>query len=135
MKIYAKGFSLIEVLVAMTIFAIGILGLMGMQARALDNFSDSKYRTDAALLVDSLINEVWVNRANLSTYVYAGSGGSTAVTAWLAEVQATLPKGTASIAVNVPTSTVTVTVFWQPPDEPAGSAPHHHTEITTIQNP
>lgn len=60
-----KGLSLVEVLVALTIFAFGILGLLGMHATALATFSDAKYRADAALLADGLINQIWIDRINL----------------------------------------------------------------------
>jgi type IV pilus assembly protein PilV len=128
-----RGFSLIEVLVAMTIFAFGILGMLGMQARAIAYSSDAKYRTDATLLTDALINDIWVNRANIANYAYTGSGTAPAVMQpWLTEVQSTLPKGGASVTVNA--TQVTVSVTWQPPNDASG-AQHQHTEIATIQNP
>jgi len=130
MRVSTRGFSLIEVLVAMTIFSFGILGMLGMHARAMTTFSDSKYRTDAALLTDGLINDIWVNRANLATYAYSGGTAPAALQSWLSEVGATLPNGNATITVAG--STVQVTVTWQPP---AAAAAHTHTEIATIQNP
>jgi type IV pilus assembly protein PilV len=130
MRKASRGISLIEVLVAMTIFSFGVLGMLGMQARAISYFSDSKYRTDAALLADALINDIWVNRANLANYAYAGGAVPAPVQPWLAEVQATLPKGGATVAVLG--NQVTVSVNWQPPNAPAA---HQHTEIATIQNP
>jgi type IV pilus assembly protein PilV len=133
MRIATRGISLIEVLVAMTIFSFGILGLLGVHARALTNFSDAKYRTDAALLTDSLLNDIWVNRANMSSYAYSGGSASSAVQGWLSEVRATLPGGNAT--VTVASSTVQVTVTWQPPAAAAAGQTHTHTEIATIQNP
>jgi type IV pilus assembly protein PilV len=126
-----RGITLIEVLVAMTIFAFGILGMLGTQARAISYMSDAKYRTDAALLSDALINDIWVDRANIASYAYGGSGTApTLVQPWLAEVQSALPNGAATITVAG--TQVTVTVQWQPPN---AAAAHQHTEIATIQNP
>jgi type IV pilus assembly protein PilV len=130
MRVSIRGISLIEVLVAMTIFAFGILGLLGMHARALAGFSDVKYRTTAALLTDSLINDMWVNRTTLANYVYASGTAPSAVQPWLSEVQSTLPNGAGTVAVSG--TAVTVTVTWTPPDAPTG---HRHVEIATIQNP
>jgi len=131
MRTAVRGFSLIEVLVAMTIFSFGILGMLGMHARALTTFSDSRYRTDAALLTDGLINDIWVNRANIANYAYTGGGTAPApVQSWLSQVQATLPAGAAN--VTVAGSQVTVTVNWQPPN---ATAAHQHTEVAIIQNP
>jgi len=128
-----RGFSLIEVLVSMLIFSFGVLGLLGMHARAIESFSDSKYRTDAALLAESLINEIWVNRANIAAYSYGGGTASSQVAPWVAQVQKALPRGAARVAVNG--NTVQVTVSWQPPSANATATTHQHTEIATIQNP
>jgi type IV pilus assembly protein PilV len=127
----SRGISLIEVLVAMTIFSFGVLGMVGMQARAIAYFSDAKYRTDAALLSDALINDAWVNRANLANYAYGGSGTApAAVQPWLNEVKGSLPNAGATVGVNG--TQLTVTVTWQPPN---AAAPHQHVEIATVQNP
>lgn len=128
-----SGVSLVEVLVAMTIFSFGILGLLGMHARAIASYSDVKYRADAALLADSLINDIWVNRTNIASYAYAGSGTVPVLASWLSEVSSTLPRGNGT--VTVAGSTVTVTVTWQPPTEAAAGVTHTHTEIATIENP
>jgi type IV pilus assembly protein PilV len=133
MRSNSLGMSLIEVLVAMTIFSFGILGMLGMHARAISSFSDVKYRTDAALLTDSLLNDIWVNRNNLANYAYAGSGTVPLIQPWLSQVNATLPNGNAT--VTVAGSTVQVTVTWQPSDAVASGQTHRHTEIATIQNP
>jgi type IV pilus assembly protein PilV len=132
MRTVSRGITLIEVLVAMTIFAFGVLGMLGMQARAIAYFSDAKYRTDATLLSDALINDIWVNRANMATYAYAGGAVPAQLQPWLNEVQATLPNANATVTVTPATSTVQVTVTWQPPNAPAA---HTHSEISTIQNP
>jgi len=129
------GFSLIEIMVAMTIFSIGVLGLLGMYGNTLTNYSDAKYRTDAAMLADALISEVWVNRANVASYAYGGTGTNSTLQPWLTEVAGTLPKGSATVTVNgtaTAGATVTVALSWQPPD---ASAAHTHVEVATIQNP
>lgn len=130
-----KGFSLIEVMVAMTIFSIGTLGLLGMYARSVTGFTDSKYRTDAAMLADSLISDIWVNRANMASYAYNGGAASAALQLWLNDVKATLPNGNATVTVAGNPVQVNVTITWQPPDAAAANQTHTHTEIATIQNP
>jgi len=130
-----KGFSLIEVLVAMTIFSVGMLGLLGMYARSVSGYSDSKYRTDAAMLADGLISDIWVNRANMASYAYNGGAATAAVNLWLNDVKATLPNGNATIAVGGNPVQVQVTITWQPPDAAAAGQTHSHVEVATIQNP
>ena len=56
------GMSLIEVLTAVLIFSIGILGLVGLHARA-TQFSVSAEDTNrAALLANEMVTAVWLNR-------------------------------------------------------------------------
>jgi len=127
-----RGMTLIEVLVALTIFSFGILGMLGMQARAISYYSDAKNRTDAVLLSEALINDIWVNRANMASYTYGGGAAPLVMQNWVTELQATLPKGAATVAVTPASGTVQVTITWQPPN---ATVAHTHTEIATIQNP
>jgi len=134
----AHGFSLIEVMVAMTIFSVGVLGLLGMYGRTVTNYSDAKYRTDAALLAEALLSRVWVDRANIANYAYTGTGANTTLQPWLNEVTTALPNGNAVVTVNgtaTTGSTVEVKLSWQPPDAAAQGQTHTHIEIATIQNP
>ena len=58
-----QGFTLIEVLVAVLIFAIGMLGLAGLQLRAHQSSSFAHGRTVATLSASSLVERM---RANLN---------------------------------------------------------------------
>ena len=49
-----QGFALIEVLVSMLLFSLGVAGLIGMQARALQVSTDAQDRVQAAQLAQSL---------------------------------------------------------------------------------
>lgn len=128
-----RGATLLEAMVGILIFSLGILALVGMQALAIKQVTDAKYRADASFLANQIIGEMWVNRTNLANYAYAGGGSPPAALAnWVSSVQNELPGVTA--AVNQPTvtvagTTVTVTVFWQPP---AAAAPHNHITIAYI---
>ena len=145
-----RGALLIEALIAILLFSMGILGLMGLQAAALKNTADAKYRADAAFLAGQVLGQMWAgNPATLASYAHnpttgAGncnfSGGASAnanVVAWLGTsttpgtVAGTLPGATAAMqqitigANNV----VTVTVCWQAPRE---TAPHQHVAVAQI---
>jgi hypothetical protein len=80
---------------------------------------------------------MWVNRTNLASFAYSGSGTPPAVaTAWVNQVTATLP-GTAASPPTIVISgnTVTVTVFWQHSEEAHLSPPpppHNHRVIASI---
>jgi len=96
------GVVLIEVLVGVLVFSIGILAIVGLQAFAVEQVSDAKYRLDASMIANQYIGRMWVDQANLGNYVTADQA--------LAE----LPDGKLTITV-VGTSEVTVTVAWMPP--------------------
>lgn len=138
-KRFQSGVMLLEALIGLLIFAIGILGLIGMQAVATSVAGDAKYRAEAAMHADRLINQMWAdNRATMEAD-YEGSDGSGGgkYLAWLGEVTAAgtgLPG--ASRAGNLPTvdidatGRVTVTVRWQGPNEPAA---HRYVTVATVR--
>lgn len=63
-----RGVALLEALIAILVFSIGILALIGLQAFAVKSSADSKYRADAAYLASQIINQVWVDQANIANY-------------------------------------------------------------------
>ncbi len=54
-----SGVMLLEAMIAILIFSLGVLGVVGMQAMAVAASRDAKYRTDAALLANELIGQMW----------------------------------------------------------------------------
>lgn len=141
---------LLEGLIAILLFSMGIIALMGLQAIAIKNTADAKYRVEAAFLANQIIGQMWAdNPANLAGYAHhptaaAGacnfSGAASAnanVTAWLGD---TATQGT--VAGNLPGATsarqqiaigagnlVTVTICWQGPQE---AAPHSFVTAAQI---
>ncbi len=59
-----QGVVIIEALIAILIFSIGVLGIVGMQANMVRNTSDSKYRTDASNEAQKYIGALWVSPTN-----------------------------------------------------------------------
>jgi type IV pilus assembly protein PilV len=128
-----QGVMLIEALIGILIFSIGILALMGMQATAMRATVDAKYRSEAAFLANEIIGVMWVNRANISQYATASCASNTECNAWRTRVQAKLPNATGA---NAPTIAIagtqaTVTVFWQRPGETTVS---NHVAVAQINN-
>lgn len=127
------GASLLEAMIGILIFSLGILALVGMQAIAIKQTTQAKYRVDASFLANQIIGEMWVNSSNLATYAYAGGGGPPAALAnWVATVQNTLPGVTAAVnqpIVTVAGSAVTITVRWQPP---AVATPNNYMTVAFI---
>lgn len=56
-----SGFTLIEVMVALVIMSLGLLGLATMQLTGLRNTSNAYYRTQASVLANDLIERIHAN--------------------------------------------------------------------------
>jgi type IV pilus assembly protein PilV len=113
-----SGVALLEALVGILIFSVGILALMGLQAQSIRNTVEAKYRNEAAYLANQVIGQMWVDRANLAAYDTAGGANGNMVN-WRNQVAATLPGivvgGANSPTITVAGTQVTVTVFWKMP--------------------
>ena len=53
-----RGFFLIEAMVAILIFSLGVLGLIAMSSTAVSSQSDAQFRTDAASLADAIAGQI-----------------------------------------------------------------------------
>jgi type IV pilus assembly protein PilV len=127
-----KGVMLIEALIGLLIFMLGILALIGMQGIAMQYTIDAKYRSEASFLANQIIGTMWVDRANLGAYDTSGSG-TTARTAWISSVQETLPGATGANAPSIAVvgRQTTVTVSWQ---RPGDTAPSRHQAVAVIND-
>jgi len=128
-----RGATLLEALIGILIFSIGILALVGMQALAIKHMSDAKYRSDAAFFANEIIGQMWVNRGSLGSYAFSGSGAPpAAIDGWVTSIQNALPGVTAAAnrpIITVAGTTVTVTVRWQ---LPGGADVHRHITMAYI---
>jgi type IV pilus assembly protein PilV len=123
----AAGFTLLEVLVAMVVLSIGLLGLSGLQTTSLRNNQSALQRSQATLVGNDIIDRMRANRASAVNGDYninygapaptvscaAGSGCLVAqldVTEWLTHV-ARLPGGQSELAVTTE-GVATVKVRW-----------------------
>jgi type IV pilus assembly protein PilV len=112
---HQAGVMLLEALLAILIFSIGILAIVGMQATAIQDLGEAKYRSDAAFLANQVIADMWGNSSKLDDYDYPGSGAPPAQIAdWIGNVESRLPGSNAfPPIIDVNGNTVTVTVRWQ----------------------
>ena len=139
------GIVILDVLMAVLIFSVGILGMISLQAHAIKLAGDAKLRTDASYLVGQMISEMWVDRSNLADYAhmtggsdctFTGSAGSSArVTNWVGtatkagSVLGSLPNATSQVKVETGTGLVSVTVCWRMPQE---TVTHNFTSTALI---
>ena len=115
-----SGFTLIEVLVALIILSIGLLGLAGLQATGLRQNHSSLLRSQATFLAYDIADRIRANRqaaVDNSAYNIAEGGvvsswgvAQTDLTEWKANLAAQLPSGDGSV---VPAGSIfTITVTW-----------------------
>jgi type IV pilus assembly protein PilV len=58
----SRGFTLLETLVALLVFSVGLLGIVALQARSIQLSVDGEDRNRAALLADEVISAMWAAR-------------------------------------------------------------------------
>lgn len=138
-----QGVVLLEALIGILIFSLGILALVAMQAVSVSNVANARYRTEAAFLANEIISEIWVDRgaayANLPNYVIpAGVASYPPAAAWVRKVNSLLPGSDVNppdVAIVTPAAggrQVTVTLRWRAPDALAVS---NHTAVAFISDP
>ena len=114
------GFTLIEVMLALVIFSIGLLGLASLQANSLQQSHNAYSRTQAMYLAYDILDRMRANRSEATNYDIGtgalGAPGSTCVSTsdtcsksairladrylWKEDLKATLPLGDGSIATT-----------------------------------
>ena len=137
---HERGVMLIEALIAILIFSIGILAVVGMQSVAIKNVTDAKVRSDAGFLVNEMLAQIWNDSGNINCYKYpGGTCGPLRHAAWLAKVNARLPDSAnvpPTITVTGGTATgglVQITVRWRMPEEATQGLPaHQHSVLATV---
>ncbi|MDR7331073.1 type IV pilus modification protein PilV [Roseateles asaccharophilus] len=145
-----RGVLLLEVLIALLIFSLGVLGLVGLQAAAAKQSGHTKYRADATLLANELLGQMRLASnvyATLNTRFKSSGGGGADYLAWRSRVITQLPgadtypptvelvelaplnaivAGASAPATGLSSSTrVTVTMRWKAPGEPAADPAHN----------
>lgn len=111
-----RGVALLEALIAVLIFSMGMLALAGLQAAMVKNSSDAKYRAEATFIAQQRLGLMWVG-TSLADYLETNT-----------PISDLLPNGTRTVTVS-PERVVTVTVSWQLP----GEAVHNYSTNARIE--
>lgn len=101
-----RGGSLLEALITVLIFSIGVLGIVGLQAVMIKDTSDAKYRLDSSNIAQQRVGEMWADPNNLAGYTESNT-----------DISDLLPAGTRTTALLGP-GQVSVVVTWQQPGSP-----------------
>ena len=127
-----KGFNLLEVLIALLVLSIGLLGLASLQANGLRNNNSAYMRSQANLLVNDILDRIRANRAGLTAGEYDDpfAGGIPTdpgcisvsctpaqladydVLLWQSQIANILPSGAGAISGNGADSIFTITIRW-----------------------
>lgn len=120
----ARGFTLIEALVALLVLSIGLLGVAGMQLTGLRSNLSASWRSQATYLSYDILERIRANRTARASYatvvgapaLLCDGSASTAtcdVAGWKATLGQILPGGDGSVTVGGPDNTVViVTIQW-----------------------
>ena len=123
----ARGVSLIEVLVVLVLFSFGLLGLVDLQARAMQVSGNAEDSQRAAMLANEMASAMW--GANTVSVPAA------TITAWETRLADSagrgLPGGTGTVVVTG--NVARITVSWTPPQAPAGAAAHRYITDVLVQ--
>lgn len=137
-----QGFTLLEVMIALVIFSIGLLGLAGLQAEALRYNNGAYQRSQATFLVNDIMDRMRANRdsaingnydialgTNPPSATCVGTGASCDAAATTAadlyewkQALRVLAGGDGSVAhvTTGASTTFTVTVQWDDRQAPGG---------------
>ena len=98
-----SGVMLLEVLIGMLLFIIGIMGIMGLQAVSMKHSIDAKYRTEASALANQIVGRMWTDNSNAT--------------------------GATSPTIVVNGTVVTITINWR---KDSSDPVHNHVLVTDI---
>jgi type IV pilus assembly protein PilV len=124
----ARGIALIEVLVAVVILGLGLLGTVGLQARTYAALADTGMRAEATMAAEKLIGLMTTDQANLAAYALApGATPGARLQPWFSETRAHIPGAAIEVdvapAAGADGTQVVVAISWT---RKAGAAPSMH---------
>lgn len=99
------GSVLIEAMVAVTIFSMGVLALVGLQSAMIKNSSDNRYRAEAQMIAQTHIANMMAYGGDAANYIAKVDKN---------KIKSQLPNGTLTFSA-LTNSMVTVSVGWQLP--------------------
>lgn len=131
----ARGVALLEALIAILIFSLGILGVVATQARSVQLLSEATLRSQAAQHVSDLIAEMWLTDPAQRAQLYDSTSATPIrYLAWKQRIEtgpralpgaADAPPEVVVNTIQTPysalslgsqtVSAITVTIFWAPP--------------------
>lgn len=119
---FLRGSALVESLLALVVFSVGLIGLLALLSAALLESGNAAYRSEASLLAADLVARMWNgDRSPQALQARFGDPEEGEYGAWLQRVYSTLPG--VSDTANPPQleigddRRVTLTLRWQAPGD------------------
>jgi type IV pilus assembly protein PilV len=105
-----RGVALLECLMALLIFSVGLLGLLGLEARVMNTSVESENRNRAAMLAGEIASQMWLN----NTVTPPATPDYTALLARVPDqTQGGLPGGVPTVVpVLGTTNAADITITW-----------------------
>ena len=123
----SAGFTLIEVLISILVFSLGVLGTIALQARVAQFVVQNGDRSRASVLANEMVSTMWAAQTM--------SPSASAVSGWQSMVATPsvsgLPNGTGSVTTSASSTTVTIT--WKGPSAAASAASASYSTTVVIQ--
>ncbi|MES2127191.1 MAG: hypothetical protein V4463_07960 [Pseudomonadota bacterium] len=129
-----SGIALLESLLAVLVLAIGLIGTLGLQARAAAALSDASMRAEATMATDKLLGLMSNDYGNLAQYALAaGATPSASLAGWYADTRGAIPDATIVVTVTPAANmtTVTTSISWT---RKAGEVANSH-QVTSYLAP
>ena len=123
----SAGFTLIEVLISILIFSLGVLGTVALQARAAQFAEQNGDRSRAAVLANEMVSSMWAHQSATPDSTYLASWQTAVSTPTVSG----LPNGSSKVTTTG--NSATVTVYWKGPAVAAAAASASFTTTVVIQ--
>ncbi len=121
-----QGMTLLEILVAVLILSVGLLGVAGLQTSNMRNSQSAHQRTMAVMLASGMAERIRANRTLALTGAFKLSKTCSPITSagsiqqlehknWIAEIQTSINTASTTcgeVAYDAGTRTYTITVHW-----------------------
>jgi type IV pilus assembly protein PilV len=140
-KYLNKGITLIEILVTIVILALGMLGLVGLQANSLRYNLGAYQRTQATFLAYDIIDRMRLNQSAAyngdynTLYATAQNATDTLaesdLTVWKASLDDTLTDGEGQIDCTTTANVCVVSVRWDELRQGSANKNQDYVEFTT----
>lgn len=117
-KFGQRGVVIIEAMIAILLFSLGVLAIVGLQVAMIKSVDDARYRTVAGYIAQKRISQMWTDPANVATYVETNTN-----------ISSLLPGGTRTVAQTA-SGQYQVTVTWLQPGP--GSTQRNFTTMVVI---